>query len=120
MKKSGLFKYTVLIYALLLTFLLNACGSKSPSDLIVGQWIVPGEEDRAGTTSQLVALEFFSDGTYTSNRSNYSGGYSIDGDRIKLDGVLAESLTFTFELDDDTLTFYYDDGEIMYEYQRVE
>lgn len=105
---------------MLLAVLLAGCGSKSPSDLIVGQWIVPGEEDRAGTTSKLVALEFFSDGTYTSNRSNYSGGYSIDGDRIKLNGVLAEPLTFTFELDGDTLTFYYDDGEVMYEYQRVE
>lgn len=105
---------------MILAVALIGCSSKSASDLIVGQWIVPGEEDRAGTTSDLVALEFFSDGTYVSNRSNYSGGYSIDDDRIKLDGVLAEPLTFTFELNEDTLTFYYDDGEVMNEYQRVE
>ena len=109
-----------IISVVLFVTILVGCGSESPSDLIVGQWIVPGEEDNAGTTSELVALEFFSDGTYTSNRSNYSGGYSIDGDRIKLDGVLAEPLTFTFELNEDTLTFYYDDGEVIYEYQRVE
>lgn len=119
MKKSK--KYLPSILGIIFfVILLAGCGAKSPSDLIVGQWIVPGEEDNAGITSQLVALEFFSDGTYTSNRSNYSGGYSIDGDRIKLDGVLAEPLTFTFDLDDNTLTFYYDDGEVMYEYQRVE
>lgn len=119
MKKSK--KYlTSILGIIFFVILLAGCGSKSPSDLIVGQWIIPGEEDHAGTTSQLVALEFFSDGTYTSNHSNYSGGYSIDGDRIKLDGVLAEPLTFTFKLDDDTLTFYYDDGEVIYQYQRVE
>lgn len=105
---------------ILLTASLAGCGSKSPSDLIVGQWVIPGEEDRAGTTTDLVALEFFGDGTYTSNRSNYSGDYSIDGDRIKLNGVLAEPLTFTFSLEDDSLIFYYDDGDVMYEYQRVE
>lgn len=108
-----------IVSLMILAVSLVGCGSNS-SDLIVGQWIVPGSEDRAGTTSDLVALEFFSDGTYDSNRSNYSGGYSIDGDRIKLDGVLAEPLTFTFELNDDTLIFYYDDGEVMNEYQRVE
>lgn len=55
-----------------------------------------------------------------SNRSNYSGDYSIDGDRIKLNGVLAEPLTFTFGLEEDTLTFYNDDGEAIYEYQKVD
>lgn len=111
---------TGIISITLLATLLAGCGSKSSSELIVGRWAIPDEIENAGSTSQLVALEFFSDGTYASNRSNYSGGYSIDDDRIKLDGVLAEPLTATFKLDDNTLTFYYDDGEVMYEYQRVE
>lgn len=114
-------KYLVSILSVVLLLAsLAGCGSKSPSDLIVGQWEIPEEVENAGTTSKLVQLEFFSDGTYTSNRSNYSGDYSIDGDRIKLNGVLAEPLTFTFGLEEDTLTFYYDDGGVKYEYQRVE
>ena len=54
MKKTGLFKHTALVCALILTLLLVACGSKSPSDLIVGRWVF--EEN---TTT---GFEFFSDG----------------------------------------------------------
>lgn len=109
-----------ILSVVLLIVSLAGCSSKSPSDLIVGQWEIPKEIENIGTTSKLVQLEFFSDGTYTSNRSNYSGDYSIDGDRIKLNGVLAEPLTFTFGLEEDTLTFYNDDGEGIYEYQKVD
>ena len=111
---------TSILSVIILVALLTGCGSKSPSDLIVGRWIIPGEEDNIRTTFSLVALEFFSDGTYTSNLSNYSGNYSIDGDSIKLAGILVEPLTVTFELDENTLTFYSDNGEYMREYQRVE
>ena len=104
---------------MLLGALLAGCGSKSPADLIIGQWLIPGEEDHAESTIELVELEFFSDGTYTSNTANYAGTYSIDEDRIKLNGILVEPLTYTFEVDEDSLTFY-EDGEVVDEYKKVE
>ena len=103
---------------MLLTTLLVGC-SKDPSDLIVGRWVIPGEEEGAEYSTELLVMEFFSDVKYTSNTSNYSGSYSIDGDRIKLNGILVEPLIYTFEVDDSSLTFY-DDGEVRYEYQKVE
>ena len=112
------FKIFILVVVIITSF--TACGSSesNSSDSIVGQWIIPDEIENAGSTTQLVYLEFFSDGTYASNRSNYSGNYSIDGDRIKLEGILVDPLVATFELEDNNLTFYYDDGDVMFSYQR--
>ena len=53
----------------------------------------------------------FSDGTYTSSKANYQGGYSVDGNRIKLDGYIAPDRTYTFKLSGNKLTLYYDDGQ---------
>ncbi len=57
-------------------------------------------------------IEFFDNETYKSSHSNYEGYYSINGDRILLQGVLMESITFTFECKGKTLTFFNDEGEI--------
>ncbi len=81
---------------------------------IVGRW-------QNGTSGGFGKLEFFSDGTYTSYLNNYSGTYSIDGDRIKFTGVLVSDKTYTFDLDGDTLTLYSDsDRSRGTEYDRVD
>lgn len=84
-----------LVAALLIT--LAACGSGSSK--IVGRWT---KTEGSGFSY----LEFFSDGTYTSNKVNYEGNYSIDGDRLKLSGILVEAKTYTFKIKGDTLSLY--------------
>ena len=91
----------LLIIALCLTALC-ACGS--PQKALSGRW-----ESTNGSIG-FNTLEFFEDGTYTSSHANYNGSYSVDGDRIKLNGVLASPMTFTYKLDGDTLTLYYVGG----------
>ena len=78
MKKSGLFKRTALLCGLLLTFLLTACGSQSPSDLIVGRWAF--EEDIT------TGFEFFSDGEAIgfNGDETESADWSISEDTLKL------------------------------------
>lgn len=78
MKKTGLFKHTALVCALILTLLLIACGSKSPSDLIVGRWVF--EED---TTT---GFEFFSDGEAIgfNGDDTDNADWSISEDTLKL------------------------------------
>ena len=54
MKKAGLLRYTGLLLALILAISMAECGSKSPSELIVGRWVF--EEDPTS------GFEFFADG----------------------------------------------------------
>lgn len=93
----------------MLITILASCGSSS----IVGHW------ERINDASSFSEMEFFSDGTYTSSHSNYNGSYSIDGDRLRLGGILVSDRTFTFELSGDNLKLY-DDGELKYEFERVD
>jgi len=91
---KGIFAFA-LVVALLIT--LAACGSDSSK--IVGRW-----EKTEGRGFSY--LEFFSDGTYTSDKANYEGRYSIDGNRLKLSGILVEAMTCTFKIKGDTLSLY--------------
>lgn len=102
-------KVLAIIGAIML--LLSSCGSSASK--LVGQW----ESDRG----QISELEFFSDGTYTSDDPNHSGNYSVDGDRIRLQGILMSDLTYTFEINGNTLTFYKnsDDENPYAEYTKV-
>lgn len=57
-------------------------------------------------------IEFFSDGKYTSSHPNYEGDYSIDGNRIRLEGILVDSRIYYFRTSGDTLELsYYEDFE---------
>jgi len=103
MKKIKLFMVMGLIATM-----LSACGASSSS--LVGRWQVPDSSQK---------LEFFSDGTYDSSDANYSGGYSVDGNRIRLSGILMPDKTYTFSVSGNTLTFYNDDGKPMQEYKKV-
>ena len=120
MKKIELFVLISLVAAL-----LTACGGSgslgsfgSSEDSLVGRWeaVDDGVEVDYG---DLDELEFFSDGTYSSDSSNYSGGYSVDGDRIKLSGIIASAYSFSFEVSGNTLTMYDNDGN-EYQYKKVE
>ncbi len=96
--------------------LLCGCGSSSSS--LVGRWeaVDDGVEVDYG---DLDELEFFSDGTYSSDLDNYSGGYSVDGNRIKLSGIIASAYTFSFEVSGNTLTMYDDNGN-EFTYNKVD
>lgn len=62
-------------------------------------------------------LEFFSDGKYSSDDSNYNGRYSVDGDRIKFEGILVSPVVCSFELKGEKLILKYDDDDT-WEFQK--
>lgn len=98
-------KYLKFMLVVCLLFVMTSCGKPS----LVGRW--ESESDH---------LEFFSDGTYSSNDANYQGGYSVDGDRIKLQGYLMPDRTYTFKIQNNNLIFYNNDGEVMEEFKKVQ
>ena len=108
------------LFVLFSTTLLVGCGSKSLSDSIIGRWEMSEDQRVESQFLGTYELEFFSDGTYISNRVNYCADYSIDGDRLKLGSVGLGPLTFTAEIKDDTLTLTDEDSDYTYEYQKVE
>lgn len=110
MKKIKLFLVLGII-----TALFTACGSSESA--IIGRWETDSTSFE-GYTDRGTVIEFFSDGTYDSNSPNYNGGYSVDGNRIRLSGQLSEDLTFTFEVSGDTLLLYNNKGR-KFEYTKV-
>ena len=86
----------VLMFVIILSVTLASCSSSSSK--IVGLWV------KSEGYCDFSYLEFFSDGTYASSSSNYAGSYSIDGDRIKLSGILVPTKTYTFKISGNTLT----------------
>ena len=97
---------------LLILSVLTACG-KTPQEELVGYW------EKVDGTHAFKNIEFFNDGTYVTNRSNYEGDYSISNDRIKFEGVLVDSKTYTYKVDDDTLTFYNTSDEVLAVFERT-
>lgn len=84
-----------LIICILFISVLSGCGSSTPKSLS-GRY-----EGEGGTDFSY--LEFFSDGKYTSSHSNYEGNYSIEGNRIRLEGILVKSRTYYFKASGNTL-----------------
>lgn len=93
--------FICIVICLLCISVLAACAS---SKSLSGRWI------RTDGNAKFSHIEFFSDGTYASSSSNYNGSYSIDGDRLRLSGILVEPLTYTFKVSKNTLTFYSGDN----------
>ncbi len=110
MKKIRLFLVVGVIVAL-----LSACGSSASA--LAGRWEAVDKGIKVDY-GRLSELEFFSDGTYNSSSSNYSGGYSVDGNRIRISGVIASDYSFTFDVSGNTLTIYDDSGDA-YKYSKV-
>ncbi len=109
MKKTKVL--SVILSCILIIGLFAACGNKNPKSLS-GRYV--GEEN-----AQFSYLEFFSDGKYTSSHSNYEGNYSIDGNRIRLEGVLVDSRIYYFRVKGKTLELSYDeDFEKTYVYVK--
>ena len=92
----------------------SACG-KTAAEKLSGKWEIDKD-----SSAQLRSLEFFSDGKYTSNHPNYEGDYSVDDDRLYLEGILVDSKTYTFDVDGDKLTLYKDSGSVEAVYNRVD
>lgn len=101
-----------LVVVLMLLMVSAFCGCETTEDKITGRW-----EKTEG--SGLDYFEFFSDGTYVSSHPNYAGSYSIDGNRIRLEGILMETLVRTFELNGNTLSLQSDSGSSAI-YKRID
>ena len=99
----------LMVIILAVSLVLPAC--KSTEDMIVGYW----ENTEGG---QFRYLEFFSDGSYTSSHVNYEGSYSIEGNRLKLTGILVESKTYSFEIKGNTLYLYNRSGDLLATFVR--
>lgn len=82
----------------ILISMLAGCGQSA----LVGRW----------TDTNGGYFEFFSDGTYTSSESNYSGDYSTDGDRLRLSGVLVNDVTLSYKVKGNELIIYSEDGDM--------
>lgn len=90
-----------LMMVLILLMLSAFCGCKSAEDKLVGRWeLVEG--------NCLRNIEFFSDNTFSA--TSWSGIYSIDGNRIKLETVYMGAWLYTFELDGSRLSLEGDSG----------
>ena len=95
-------KFRLITAILLIAALFTACGSKSA---LAGRWEAVDYGIQGGWAGpHLSELEFFSDGTYASSSDNYAGNYTIEGNRMKLSGILAETLVVSFEVTGNTLT----------------
>lgn len=92
---------STLIAATMLILLSCSCGSSTPKSLS-GHYVGEGRTD-------FSYIEFFSDGKYTSSHSNYEGNYSIDGNRIRLEGILVDSKIYYFRVSGNTLELSHND-----------
>lgn len=108
-------KMLLVVSLILVLGLLTACGSATSG--LVGRWEATDVGIYAGAR-RLSRLEFFSDGTYTSNSPNFSGSYSVENSRMRLSGILFQDLSVSFKVSGNQLTLSDDDGE--YEYSKVD
>lgn len=109
-------KYKIIMLCVIVCIIIVAyIGSQLHDDnhLIVGRWEEVGD-------CWMDELEFFSDGTYSSDKDNYFGSYTIEDGRIRLGGVLMSDLVYSYKLDGDTLILYEDDDDDGIEYRRVD
>lgn len=97
------------LIAVVLFFVLGS------SNDLTGEWRIVDDS----ISTPFDELEFFSDNTYVSDDANYDGSYSIDGDRIRFEGILVSPIVCTFDVSGNTLTLIYDEDEI-WEFERVE
>lgn len=109
--KNAVKNRPILIVASMLLVAVIFCGCSSSGN-IVGRW-----EKTEGYGFDY--LEFFSDGTYTSSHPNYASNYSIEGDRLKLTGVLMETKVYTFEINGNVLNLFNDSGEIYASFEKA-
>lgn len=101
-------KFVAILSAVLLVLTVTACGTGNNSNKLVGQW-------KQTNTDKFYfdELEFFSDNTYGSNDVNYNGNYSVDGNRIKLDGILVSPITATYTVNNKELILEFEASDFM-------
>ena len=92
MRKSSLI--ICAICCIVFVLVLGGCSSTPKS--LSGRYVSEGH-------TNFSYIEFFSDGKYTSSSSNYEGDYSIDGNRIRLEGILVDSKLYYFKAKGNTL-----------------
>ncbi|CVI73954.1 hypothetical protein BN3660_03529 [Eubacteriaceae bacterium CHKCI004] len=125
MKKLS-FKHIVMVCSILTVFLLTACGSDKPSDLLIGTWVSDDDE----------IVEFQDDGSCTAPFTyNASWWESAERYTVKNDGTLVlssreghaddsfDSVESEEEALDDSSTYYVSEDTLIIdgeEYVRTE
>lgn len=82
---------------ILLIGILCSCGN---TKTLSGRYVCEG-------SGKFSYIEFFPDGKYTSSDPNYEGDYSINGNRIRLEGILVDSKVYYFKVKGKTLELSY-------------
>ena len=95
-----------IIAILLVGVMLTACGDIKSK--LAGHWVARPSRDSGSFYNYY---DFFSDGTYSSYSDNYHGSYSVDGNRIRLSGVLVSDKVVEYKFEGDTLVI---DGMVYY------
>lgn len=112
-KKSVKIVWSVIMAFLVLWVCISIFIESRPENLS-GRW-----EPIEGYSCQLEYLEFFKNGTYVSGHSNYEGKYSVDGDRLMLQGILVDSRVYTYEINGNELTLYRSDGDVYCIFEKI-
>ena len=94
----------------ILVVLLAGCGKSK----LTGRWQEVPNEGWA-----FSEIEFFSDGTYDSDYANYCGNYSVEGNRLRISGIMVSDETFSFKVEDGILYLENSNGAI-YQYKKVD
>ena len=86
-------RVTVSVLTLIFVFIaICGCGTNKLS----------GRYEKEGSAT-FNYLEFFPDGKYISSKTNYEGNYSTDNGRLRLEGVLVDSMVFYYKIEGNTL-----------------
>lgn len=104
-------RFCIWMVVFIVVLLFNGCGDGKKEETtseenLYGQW------EKTEGRAEFSSVEFFDDGTYTTESPNLKGDFSITGNRIKFEGYLVEDVVETFEVKDNELHFLYDDGQI--------
>lgn len=118
MKKTRKFISVVLTLLILCLSVTGCSQSNDPKDLLVGEWESVTWQLYIIGPKSMSTIEFFSDGTYTSNAADCHGRYTIDNNRIKLEATYGEPLVCSFSTDGKTIIFTIDNDEHEYKYTK--
>lgn len=113
-------KILSVIMIAVLTISIVACGSSSKA--LVGRWEYNSSQSKWSKGDvRLSELEFFSDGTYSSNIDGYSGTYTIENNRLRLSisGYSRKDMIRSYSFDQGKLILDDDQGYDHWVYDRL-
>ena len=97
----------VLIFVLISIFMFGSCKVNKAEEQIIGKWELSDEFSTKGIRIPS-NIEFFSDGSV---QSDWGGKYSIEGEKLNIYYSAMDSYSYTFKINNNTLTLKSDIGE---------